>query len=185
MPSLKLLISEKEIKERIESLANEIESFFIKNNITINENSPLLIIGLLNGAVFFTCDLARELNLNNQLYFMSVSSYSDSMKTSGKLNIKLDLDIDIKDRYILICDDIIDSGLTLFEIKNNLEKRGAKAILIAALCDKKEKNRKYFKNPKDYENIFVGFNIKNKFIVGYGMDFARNYRALKDIYIIE
>lgn len=181
MPSLKLLISEKEIKEKISFMAREIESTLSNK---INKDNPLLIIGLLNGAVFFTCDLARELNLNNQLYFMSVSSYSDSIKTSGKLNIKLDLDIDIKDKYILICDDIIDSGLTLFEIKNNLAKRGAKEIFIAALCDKKEINRKHFKSTEDYKNIFVGFNIKNEFIVGYGMDFAKNYRALKNIYVI-
>lgn len=179
---VELLKSEDEIKARIKTLASEINSFF-KDKVT--DEDPLNLVALLRGGAIFTADLFREITVDSRLYFLVASSYGDEQKSGGEIKIKFDVSIDIKDKIILLCEDVIDSGLTITVLRNHLLSRGAKAVYIATLCDKKCDHVKYFTKKEDYEGVFVGFEIPTGFTLGYGMDYAGKYRNLKDIYRIK
>jgi hypoxanthine phosphoribosyltransferase len=135
-------------------------------------SEDLLLITVLKGAVFFVTDLARSIPLPTQLEFMAVSSYGSSTSSSGVVRILKDLDRDINDRDVLIVEDIVDSGLTLSWLLRNLATRRPRSLRVCALMRKPDAVR------DDVDIAYVGFDIPNEFVVGYGLDYAERYRDL-------
>ena len=166
-----ILIDEPTLRARISELGEEI-------SIDYAGRAPLLI-GVLKGAVFFMADLMRELTVPCEIDFMAVSSYGDSTDTSGVVRILKDLDINIEGRDVLVVEDIIDSGLTLSYLMRNLESRSPASLEICALLTKPE--RRELEVPVRY----VGFEIPNKFVIGYGLDFAERYRNLPYVGVLD
>ena len=160
---LTVLIGEKEIQSRVEKLAAEISESY--------KGESLLVVGILRGAIMFMVDLLKKLEINDvQIDFMAVSSYGSSTVSSGKINIKKDLSESIEGRNVLIVEDIIDTGNTLYHLIEYLKKDNPKSVKLCTLFDKPERREKEV--PVDW----VGFDIPNKFIVGYGLDYAQRYR---------
>ena len=170
-PNLDILISEEQIRDRIKELGAQITRDYAGLN-------PLLI-GVLKGACFFLSDLMRAIDTRLGIEFMAISSYGSSTRTSGEVRIMKDLDVPIEGRHILVVEDIVDTGLTLSYLLANLESRGAASVKLAALLDKFERRQRTV-------NIdYLGFQIPDEFVVGYGMDFDERYRNLPDICILE
>lgn len=166
-----VMISEAEIKERVRKLAEEIERDF--------NNEDIFMIVVLKGSFVFAADLIREMKSNVNVDFISVSSYSDQTETTGKVKLLKDLDEDITNRNVVVVEDIIDSGLTLHFLMDHLKMHKPKQIKICTLLDKPERRR--INLPVDY----VGFVIPDEFIVGYGIDYAQQYRNLPYIANVE
>ncbi|MDU4651946.1 hypoxanthine phosphoribosyltransferase [Sneathia sanguinegens] len=158
------LISEKEIAERIEELGKKISEDF--------KDEELILVALLRGSALFLADISRKITSNCRIDFMCVSSYGNSMETSGNINIKKDLDEDICNKNVLIIEDIIDTGTTLYKIKEFLLQRKPKSLKICTLLDKPSRR------VHDVKIDYVGFTIPDVFIVGYGIDYAQQYRTL-------
>jgi hypoxanthine phosphoribosyltransferase len=135
-------------------------------------------VGVLKGAVMVMADLARELRIHIDMDWMAVSSYGAGTQSSGVVRILKDLDTDLTGRRVLIVEDIIDSGLTLSWLKENLSRRGAKSVEICALL------RKPGAAKVDVDVTYLGFDIPNEFVVGYGLDYAEAYRNLRDVAIL-
>lgn len=167
----KVIISEEQLKQRIRELGKQITKDY--------EGKNLLLVGILNGCIYFMTDLSREIDNLLQIDFMVVSSYGNSTKTSGVVKIVKDLNRSIEGLDVLIVEDIVDSGLTLSYIKDVLEARNPNSIKIVTLFDKPE-GRKV-----DFKADYVGFHVPNEFIIGYGLDYAEKYRNLKDILVIK
>ena len=165
-----ILLSEDEIHLRIAELSREIEKDFA--------GEPLLLVGVLKGAVMVMADLARELKLPINMDWMAVSSYGSGTQSSGVVRILKDLDSDLTGRRVLIVEDIIDSGLTLSWLLANLQSRGAKSVDILALLRKPDAAK------VDVPVRYVGFEIPNKFVVGYGLDYAERYRNLRGVGVL-
>ncbi|MHC2186239.1 hypoxanthine phosphoribosyltransferase [Rathayibacter agropyri] len=165
-----VLYTEAQIHERIRDLARAIERDYAGEN--------LLIVGVLRGAVMVMADLARELKLDIAMDWMAVSSYGSGTKSSGVVRILKDLDSDITNRKVLIVEDIIDSGLTLSWLQGNLRSRGADSVEICALF------RKPLAAKVEVEVAYVGFDIPNEFVIGYGLDYAERYRNLRDVAVL-
>jgi hypoxanthine phosphoribosyltransferase len=136
------------------------------------DDQDLLLVTVLKGAVMFVTDLARSIPLPTQLEFMAVSSYGSSTSSSGVVRILKDLDRDISNRDVLIVEDIVDSGLTLSWLLRNLASRGPRSLRVCALLRKPDAVR------ADVDIEYVGFDIPNEFVVGYGLDYAERYRDL-------
>jgi hypoxanthine phosphoribosyltransferase len=166
----KVLITEQEIHDKIAELCRRIEADYA--------GERLLIVGVLKGAVMVMADLARELTLPIEMDWMAVSSYGSGTKSSGVVRILKDLDSDLSGRKVLIVEDIIDSGLTLSWLRSNLESRGAESVEICTLLRKPEAAK------VDVDVRYVGFEIPNEFVVGYGLDYAEKYRNLRDIGVL-
>jgi hypoxanthine phosphoribosyltransferase len=166
-----VLHTEAELRSRLAEMARQIESDYDLEN-------PPLLVGVLKGAVMVMADLARELRFHAQMDWMAVSSYGASTKSSGVVRILKDLDTEIANRDVLIVEDIIDSGLTLSWLKENLESRGAKSVRICTMLRKPEAAK------VDVDVAYVGFDIPNDFVVGYGLDYAENYRNLRDVAVL-
>lgn len=169
--SIKPYISEEDILKRVEELAKEIDKDF--------EGEEVLLIGLLRGSVVFLSDLCRKLKTADTLDFMVVSSYGNGMESSRNVKIIKDLEENVKDRNILIVEDIIDTGNTLKKVKEIIETREPKKIKIVTLLDKPER-----REVDDIEVDYVGFKIPDEFVVGYGIDFAQKYRTLPYVGIV-
>ena len=167
-----VLISEKEIDNRILEIADRINKDY--------EGEELTLICVLKGGVMFMCDLAKRLNLNVRLDFMSVSSYGSQTKSSGVVKIIKDLDDSIDGKNVLVVEDIIDSGNTLSYLMDILKKRGPKSIRLCTLLDKPSRREK-----KDVFVDYVCFEIEDKFVVGYGLDYDQRYRNLPYIGVME
>ena len=167
-----VLISEKEIDNRILEIADRINKDY--------EGEELTLICVLKGGVMFMCDLAKRLNLNVRLDFMSVSSYGSETKSSGVVKIIKDLDNSIDGKNVLVVEDIIDSGNTLSYLMDILKKRGPKSIKLCTLLDKPSRREK-----KDVLVDYVCFEIEDKFVVGYGLDYDQRYRNLPYIGVME
>ena len=167
-----VLISEKEIDNRILEIADRINKDY--------EGEELTLICVLKGGVMFMCDLAKKLNLNVRLDFMSVSSYGSETKSSGVVKIIKDLDDSIDGKNVLVVEDIIDSGNTLSYLMDILKKRGPKSIKLCTLLDKPSRREK-----KDVFVDYVCFEIEDKFVVGYGLDYDERYRNLPYIGVME
>ena len=164
--SIPVLHSDEEIKERLEGLAVEIAAAMPKD---------FLIVGLLRGSFMFAADLVRQLcavGVHPQIDFMTLSSYGDDTKSSGDVKIGKDISEDVEGRDILIVDDILETGRTLQYAKELLGERGAKSIKVAMLLEKPGKLE------AEVKADFVGFSIPDKFVVGYGLDYANHYREL-------
>nr|WP_077368909.1 hypoxanthine phosphoribosyltransferase [Anaerosalibacter sp. Marseille-P3206] len=159
-----VLVSEEELQKRVRELGEQITKDY--------EGKDLMLVCILKGAAIFMSDLARRIDLPITMEFLAVSSYGNSTESSGVVKIVKDLDADVKGKDILIVEDIIDTGLTLSYITDNLKKRGAKSVKICTLLDKPE--RRKVDVPVDY----IGFVVPDEFIVGYGIDYAEKYRNL-------
>jgi hypoxanthine phosphoribosyltransferase len=168
------LVTELAIREKTAELAELIGKDYAQDCTGDGSGgrNDLLLVGVLKGAVMFMTDLARALPLPVQLEFMAVSSYGSSTSSSGVVRILKDLDRDIANRHVLIVEDIIDSGLTLSWLLKNLESRGPASLQVCALLRKPDAVK--VEVPVKY----VGFDIPNEFVVGYGLDYAERYRDL-------
>jgi hypoxanthine phosphoribosyltransferase len=165
------LISEAKIRERIAELGSQITRDYAGRN-------PLLI-GVLKGACFFLSDLLRAIDTRLSIEFMAISSYGSSTRTSGEVRIMKDLDVPIEGRDILVVEDIVDTGLTLSYLLANLQSRGARSVKLAALLDKFERRE------REVKIDYLGFQIPDEFVVGYGLDFAERYRNLPFIAVLK
>ena len=163
-----VLLSQEQIQARTGELAALVAQDYADN---LN-GQDLLLVTVLKGAVMFVTDLARAIPLPTQLEFMAVSSYGSSTSSSGVVRILKDLDRDIHDRDVLIVEDIVDSGLTLSWLLRNLASRHPRSLRVCTLLRKPEAVR------ADVEITYVGFDIPNEFVVGYGLDYAERYRDL-------
>ncbi len=159
-----VLIDEDRLQSRIRDLGAEISAHY--------EGRELLLVGVLKGAVFFMADLMRQIQVPCEIDFMAISSYGTGTDSSGVVRILKDLDINIEGRHVLVVEDIIDSGLTLSYLVRNLESRGPASVEVCALLTKPERRE------IDVDVRYVGFEIPNKFVIGYGLDFAERYRNL-------
>jgi hypoxanthine phosphoribosyltransferase len=166
----KVLVTEEQIATRIEELAREIEKKY--------EGKDLLLVGVLKGAVMFMADLSRAIQLPVNMDWMAVSSYGSGTQSSGVVRILKDLDADVLGRHVLIVEDIIDSGLTLSWLMSNLTARGAATVEVVALLRKPDAAK------VEVNVAWVGFDIPNEFVVGYGLDYAEHYRTLKDVGVL-
>src|SRR5437660_8969420 len=165
-----VLIDREVLQRRIEELGEEISTDYAGRD--------LLLIGVLKGAVFFMADLMRHLTIPCEIDFMAISSYGDSTDSSGVVRILKDLDINIEGRHVLVVEDIIDSGLTLSYLIRNLEAREPATLEICALLTKPERRE------IDVPVRYGGFEIPNRFVIGYGLDFAERYRNLPDVGVL-
>src|SRR5882762_672624 len=166
-----ILIGRDELQRRIRELGEEISADYVGRD--------LLLIGVLKGAVFFMADLMRNLTIPCEIDFMAISSYGDSTDSSGVVRILKDLDINIEGRDVLIVEDIIDSGLTLSYLMRNLEAREPASLEICSLLTKPERRE------IDVPVRYVGFEIPNRFVIGYGLDFAERYRNLPYVGVLD
>ena len=160
-----LLITRDQIAVRVKEMGAEITRDF--------EGKDLTVICILKGAVVFFVDLIREIDLPMTMDFMAISSYGSATKSSGVVRILKDLDKPINGKDVLIIEDIVDSGNTLCALKELFQKRGAKSVRCCCLLDKKERRE------APIEADYVGFDVPDKFLVGYGLDYAGKYRNLK------
>ncbi|ORV87829.1 hypoxanthine phosphoribosyltransferase [Mycolicibacterium iranicum] len=163
-----VLLSEEQIHAKTAELAELIAADYRDGG----SGQDLLLVTVLKGAVMFVTDLARAIPLPTQLEFMAVSSYGSSTSSSGVVRILKDLDRDINDRDVLIVEDIVDSGLTLSWLLRNLATRRPRSLKVCTLLRKLEAVR------ADVDIEYVGFDIPNEFVVGYGLDYAERYRDL-------
>jgi hypoxanthine phosphoribosyltransferase len=166
-----VLIEEDVLRSRIVELGDEISRDY--------DGRELLLIGVLKGAVFFMADLMRQLTVPCEIDFMAISSYGASTDSSGVVRILKDLDINIEGRDVLVVEDIIDSGLTLSYLMRNLEAREPASLEVCALLTKS--GRREIDVPVRY----VGFEIPNRFVIGYGLDFAERYRNLPYVGVLD
>jgi hypoxanthine phosphoribosyltransferase len=166
-----VLIDRDVLQRRIEALGEEISIDYAGRD--------LLLVGVLKGAVFFMADLMRNLTIPCEIDFMAISSYGDSTDSSGVVRILKDLDINIEGRDVLIVEDIIDSGLTLSYLMRNLEAREPASLEICALLTKPERRE------ADVPVRYIGFEIPNRFVIGYGLDFAERYRNLPYVGVLD
>lgn len=170
-----VLLSEEDIQSKTAELAAQIGADYRD----ASADQDLLLITVLKGAVMFVTDLARAIPLPTQLEFMAVSSYGSSTSSSGVVRILKDLDRDINDRDVLIVEDIVDSGLTLSWLLRNLATRRPRSLRVCTLLRKPEAVR------ADVDITYIGFDIPNEFVVGYGLDYAERYRDLPYIGTLE
>ena len=159
-----VLVTTEDLERRVVDLAREIDRDYAGRD--------LIMIGVLKGAVIFMADLMRELETPCEVDFMAVSSYGSATDSSGVVRILKDLDASIADRDVLLVEDIVDSGLTLHYLLKNLRAREPRSLEVCALLTKPERRR------IDLPIRYVGFEIPNRFVVGYGLDFAERYRNL-------
>jgi hypoxanthine phosphoribosyltransferase len=167
-----VLVTEQQIRAKTAELAEQVAHDYAQRCPGTGRASDLLLVGVLKGAVMFMTDLARALPLPVQLEFMAVSSYGSATSSSGVVRILKDLDRDIAGRHVLIVEDIIDSGRTLSWLLKNLEARSPASLEVCALLRKPEAVK------VDVSVRYVGFDIPNEFVIGYGLDYAERYRDL-------
>ncbi|WP_066500791.1 hypoxanthine phosphoribosyltransferase [Abyssisolibacter fermentans] len=167
----RILISREELEAKIKDLGLQITEEY--------KGKDLVLICVLKGAVMFITELAKNINLNLEMDFMAISSYGASTKSSGVVKIIKDLDTSIEGRDILIVEDIIDSGLTLKYLIENLKSRDPKSIKICTLLDKPDGRQ------VEVDVDYTGFEVPNEFVVGFGLDFAEKYRNLPYIGILK
>lgn len=170
----RVVVSTTEIQEKIAELARKVEADY-----TDGDASPLLLVGVLKGAFVFMADFARELRFPAEVEFMAVSSYGSSTNSSGVVRILKDLDRDIAGRHVLVVEDIIDSGLTLSWLLRNLASRNPASVRVVALLRKPDAVKVPVEVP------YVGFDIPNEFVVGYGLDYAERYRGLPFVGVLK
>jgi hypoxanthine phosphoribosyltransferase len=165
-----ILIDEVALSSRVAELGAEVSADY--------QGRDLLLIGVLKGAVFFMADLMRHITVPCEVDFMAISSYGDSTDSSGIVRILKDLDINIEGRDVLVVEDIIDSGLTLSYLMRNLESREPASLEVCALMTKPDRRE------IDVPVRYIGFEIPNRFVVGYGLDFGERYRNLPYVAVL-
>jgi len=165
-----ILVDEAALQARVAELGAEISADY--------RDRDLFLIGVLKGAIFFMADLMRQIDLPCEVDFMAISSYGAGVDSSGVVRILKDLDMPIENRNVVIVEDIVDSGLTLSYLLRNLEARHPASVEICALLTKPDRRE------NDVECRYVGFEIPNRFVIGYGLDFAERYRNLPYIGVL-
>lgn len=168
---LKVLITQEQIKTKVAELGAQITRDF--------EGESVLLVGVLKGATIFLADLAREISLDINFDFIAVSSYGNSREHSGEVTLMKDVDSSIEGKNVILVEDILDTGLTLTYLKNIFLARKPRSVKVVALLDKVSRR----KVPITAE--YVGFEIPDKFVVGYGLDFAERFRNLPEVYTLE
>lgn len=163
-------LTEEQIQKRIKELANEI-------SVEYKTKLPIFI-GVLNGSFMFMADLMKNININCEMDFFKLSSYGDAKITSGQVKLIKDLNADITDRHLIIVEDIVDTGLSIKYIKELLSNHNPASVKVVSLLVKPE-SIKY-----DIKIDYIGFKIPNKFVIGYGLDYAQKYRNLSSIYVL-
>ena len=165
-----VLLSSQAIQDKVAELGAQVGADY--RDVIAENAQDLLLITVLKGAVFFVTDLARAIPVPTQLEFMAVSSYGSSTSSSGVVRILKDLDRDINERDVLIVEDVVDSGLTLKWLLRNLATRRPRSLKVCTLLRKPDAIR------VDLDIEYIGFDIPNEFVVGYGLDYAERYRDL-------
>jgi hypoxanthine phosphoribosyltransferase len=165
-----ILLTEEQIREKLQEVADRVAVDY--------EGKDLVLVGVLKGAVMVMADFSRALPFPVPIDWMAVSSYGAGTRSSGVVQIRKDLDTDIHDKHILIVEDIIDSGLTLSWLLDNFASRGAASIEVFALLRKPDAAEVHV------ECRYVGFDIPNEFVIGYGLDYAEKYRNLRDVAVL-
>ena len=165
-----ILVTEEEIIAKLDELAARVAVDY--------EGKDLLLVGVLKGAVMVMADFARHLPMHVSMDWMAVSSYGASTRSSGVVQIRKDLDTDITGKHVLIVEDIIDSGLTLSWLLENFASRGAESVEVLALLRKPDAMK------VEVDCRYVGFDIPNDFVIGYGLDYAERYRNLRDVAVL-
>jgi hypoxanthine phosphoribosyltransferase len=168
---LKVLLRSSAIQKRVREMGAQISKDY--------KGQRIHLIGVLKGAAIFMSDLIRQIRVEVSLDFMSVSSYGHGSETSGQVRLIKDLDTSIEGLNVIVVEDILDTGLTLGYLLRVLQQRKPGSLKIAALLDKPERRIK-----KDVKADYIGFQIPNEFVVGYGLDYAERYRNLKDVCIL-
>jgi len=180
MSDLKVLISRQDIAKRVSEIGAQITKDFA--------NQSVILVGVLKGAAIFLSDLARQINLDATFEFIGVSSYGNrptptqelknGWDSTGEVKLTKDVDQTVKDRNIILVEDILDTGLTMTYLKRMLQARQPRALKVAALLDKPSRRK------LPLEGDYIGFKIPDEFVVGYGLDYAEKYRNLADICIV-
>jgi hypoxanthine phosphoribosyltransferase len=171
MPSLRVLLSADQIESRIHELGAEIDRDY--------PQGPVYLVAILKGACFFLSDLARAMKTPARIEFVGISSYGKGKTTSGEVKLTKDLDVSVEGHDVIVVEDIIDSGVTLSYLMQVFQQRRPKSLRVATFLDKPERRQRAVR--VDY----VGFQIPDKFVVGYGLDYAEDYRNLRDVCVLE
>jgi hypoxanthine phosphoribosyltransferase len=169
---LRVLISSEQIHRRIEELGAEISADY-------PGDAPIYLIGILKGAIMFHADLARAIKRSVRLDFIGISSYGKGKTTSGEVKVTKDLDTTIQDADVLVVEDIVDSGVTLTYLMHVLQQRKPRSLAVVTLLDKPERRL------RPVSAKYVGFTVPDEFVVGYGLDYAEEYRNLPDICVLD
>ncbi len=168
---LRVLVSAKEIQQRVQELGKEIDADY--------PEGPIYLVAILKGSFVFLADLSRAIKRHSvRIEFMGISSYGKNKTSSGQVRVTKDLDVNLEGRNVLVVEDIIDSGVTLTYLARILEQRKPASLRIVTLLDKPERRI----SPVDIK--YVGFKIPDEFVVGYGLDYAEDYRNLPDICVL-
>lgn len=165
-----VLVTKEELKEKTAQLGKKITEDYM--------GKDLVLVGVLKGGFIFLSDLAREIDLDLTVDFISVSSYGDSTQSSGVVRIIKDIDSDITGKHVLLVEDLIDTGLTLKYLKELFNTKGCASVKLAAIMDKPDRRK------VDLHVDYVGIEIPDEFVVGYGLDYAGKYRNLPEVYVI-
>ena len=169
--TIRVLVSEADVAKRIEEIGKQISEDYAGRQVHL--------ICILKGGVFFMCELAKRITVPVSMDFMSVSSYGDGTSSSGIVKIAKDLDESLEGKDVIIVEDIIDSGRTLYYLMDVLKKRKPRSLKLCTLLDKPERR------VKDVKVDYVGYEIPDEFVVGYGLDYAQKYRNLPYIGVVE
>jgi len=166
----RVFLTSKQIQNRVREMGAQISADF--------PQGPIYLIAILKGAFMFLADLSRAIKTPSRVEFIGISSYGRGKTTSGQVKVTKDLDVSIEGHHVLIVEDIVDSGVTLTYLMNVLKQRRPKSLHIATLLDKPDRRL------RPVEVSYVGFQIPDEFVVGYGLDFAEDYRNLRDICVL-
>jgi hypoxanthine phosphoribosyltransferase len=170
--NLRVLLSADKIHARVEELGNQIGADY-------QSDEPLLLICILKGGCIFLADLARAIPRHARIEFMGISSYGKQKSSSGEVRVTKDLDVSIEGMHVIIVEDILDTGITLTYLRHVLRQRNPKSLEIVTLLDKPDRRQ------RPVEAKYIGFHIPDEFVVGYGLDYAENYRNLRDICVLD
>ena len=168
---ISVLFTEEEVNARIKEMGEQISRDYAGKSVHL--------VGILKGATFFACELAKRITVPVTIDFMSVSSYGDATESSGIVKITKDLDEPLEGKDVLVVEDIVDTGNTLSYLLDNLQKRGSSSVKLCSLLNKPERRI------KEVDVDYTGFVIPDAFVVGYGLDYAQKYRNLPYIGIVE
>ena len=171
MPSFRVLLSAEQIQRRIAEMGAEIDRDY-------PGGEPVYLIAVLKGAFIFMADLARAMKTPARIEFIGISSYGKGKTTSGQVQLTKDLDAPIEGHHVIIVEDILDTGITLNYLTTLMAQRKPKSLRIVTLLDKPERRQ------SSVEANYVGFTIPDEFVVGYGLDYAEDYRNLKDVCVM-
>lgn len=167
----RVLITEQQISARVAELGRQISEDY--------PEGPLYLIGILKGSFMFLADLSRAITTPSRVEFIGISSYGLDKTSSGEVRVTKDLDVSVEGRDVLIVEDIVDSGITLHYLMRLLQQRGPRSIRVAALLDKPDRRQ------RPVEIAYVGFHIPDEFVVGYGLDYAEDFRNLRNVCVLQ